>query len=64
MLYLTGLPLIFHHELEDLLGHHAPLEEATPGATSSSLDSAVANVLATRPGEVVQYAFFDENARS
>lgn len=60
MLCITGLPLIFHHELEDLLGHHAPLEQVAPGTPAPSLDSIVATALKARPGEVVQFAFYDE----
>lgn len=61
MLCVTGLPLIFHDELEDLLGHNAPLAAAPAGQTPPSLDRIVAKVLASRPGEVVQYVFFDED---
>src|SRR3546814_9849610 len=60
MLCLTGLPLIFHHELEEMLGHNTPLEQVAPGARAPSLDAIVATALKGRPGEVVQYAFFDE----
>jgi uncharacterized iron-regulated membrane protein len=59
MLCVTGLPLIFHDELEDLLGHNAPLEDVAPGTPAPSLDSIAASVLATRPGEVMQYMGFD-----
>ena len=60
MLCLTGLPLIFHDELDDLFGHVPPLEAVPPGTPAPSLDQIVTTVLETRPGEVVQYAFFDD----
>mgnify|MGYP003575785804 FL=1 len=59
MLCLTGLPLIFHDELEEMLGHNAPLGEVSRGTRAPSLDSIVAKVSAHRPGEVVQYLGFD-----
>jgi uncharacterized iron-regulated membrane protein len=61
MLCVTGLPLIFHHELEDLLGHQAPLEQVAPGTPAPSLDAIAARVLAARPDEVIQSAFYDED---
>jgi len=61
MLCVTGLPLIFHDELEDLLGHNAPLPTVAPGTPAPGLDRIVANALKARQGEVVQYAFFDED---
>jgi len=59
MLCVTGLPLIFHDELEDMLGHHAPLGEVAPGTRAPSFDAIIAKVAASRPGEVVQYIGFD-----
>lgn len=57
---VTGLPLIFHEELEDALGYNAPLEPVAAGTPRPSLDSIAAAVLAARPGEVIQYLAFDE----
>ena len=59
MLCVTGLPLIFHDELDELLGHNQPLEAAAPGTPAPSLDGIIAAILTARPGEVVQYAAFD-----
>ena len=60
LLCVTGLPLIFHEELEEALGHNAPLAAVSAGTPRPSLDAIVAKVLAARPGEVVQYLSFDE----
>jgi uncharacterized iron-regulated membrane protein len=60
ILCVTGLPLIFHDELEDALGYNAPLPEVPVGTQSPALDSIIAAVLASRPGEVVQSVSFDD----
>lgn len=60
-LCVTGLPLIFHEELEDVLGYNAPLPEVPAGTQSPSLDSIIASVLASRPGEVVQSVSFEDD---
>jgi uncharacterized iron-regulated membrane protein len=60
ILCVTGLPLIFHDELEDVLGYNAPLPEVPEGTQSPALDSIIAAVLASRPGEVVQSVSFDD----
>lgn len=61
MLCVTGLPLIFHDELEDLLGYDAPLAQVEPGTLRPSLDQIVASVLAARPAEVVQSVSFEDD---
>jgi len=61
MLCITGLPLIFHDELDDALGQRPTLDTVEPGSVAPSLDAIVSKVLASRPGEVAQYAFFDED---
>jgi uncharacterized iron-regulated membrane protein len=65
MLCVTGLPLIFHDEIDALAG-----EVVSNGPPSSGkdprlmpLDTALASVLATRPGEVPLFMAFD-NASS
>ena len=57
MLCLTGLPLIFHHEIDHLFG-----EDTSPAASSvdpprASLDGLVATARASRPDDVVQMFF-------
>lgn len=61
ILCVTGLPLIFHEELEDVLGYNAPLPEVPAGTQNPSLDSIIASVLASRPGEVVQSVSFEDD---
>jgi uncharacterized iron-regulated membrane protein len=59
LLCITGLPLIFYHEIEELLDPHpepAPLAEGTPRANP---DWIVETAAALQPGEVVQYLSFD-----
>lgn len=60
MLCVTGLPLIFHEELDAALGYDMPLAGVAADASHPSLDAIVAKVLAARPGEVVQYMSFDD----
>jgi uncharacterized iron-regulated membrane protein len=62
MLCITGLPLIFHDEIDAATGHAAPLA----GRASSSdapglapLDAMLAKALASRPGEVPLFMAFD-----
>ena len=62
LLALTGLPLIFHHEIEQLLGD-APTFQAMPAGTPHlDLQQLVQAAEAHRPGEVVQYFGWDEDA--
>ena len=69
MLCITGLPLIFHHEIDRLSGD-AP-EFGMPGVGSSSnapgllpLDTMMAKALAARPGEVPLFMAFDNDQPS
>jgi uncharacterized iron-regulated membrane protein len=64
MLCVTGLPLIFHDEIDALTGE--PPRFGLPGVPSSSnaagllpLDDVLRRVLATRPGEVPVFMAFD-----
>jgi uncharacterized iron-regulated membrane protein len=61
MLCLTGLPLIFHHELDHLLGYEPPLPEMPAGTPHVPLDRIVATAAATRPAQVVQFVVFDKD---
>ena len=58
MLCVTGLPLIFHEEIDHATGARVELP-ALPGAPLLSLDTMLARALATRPGEVPLYMSFD-----
>lgn len=59
MLCFTGLPLIFNAEIESLL-HPFP-EKSESAATPVSLDAILAKSHAARPGERVNFMFFDRD---
>ena len=61
MLALTGLPLIFHHELEHLLGEAPELRELPADTPHLSLQQLVDAAERHRPGEVVQYFGFEDD---
>ena len=61
LLALTGLPLIFHHELEHLLGDAPQLREMAPDAPHLDLQQIVEAGERHRPGEVVQYLGWEED---
>ena len=55
LLCVTGLPLIFHHEIDELLGYDPKPEIAQPGAVKRSIDEIARTALAHDPGRVLQY---------
>ena len=55
LLALTGLPLIFHHELEHLLGEAPELREMPADSPRLELQQLVEAAERQRPGEVLQY---------
>jgi uncharacterized iron-regulated membrane protein len=61
MLCLTGLPLIFHEEIDAATGHVAPLPVVAQKGALLDLDTILARALADRPGEVPLYMSFDED---
>jgi uncharacterized iron-regulated membrane protein len=62
LLCLTGLPLIFHHELDELLGY-APKPVAAPaGVQKATVDRIAKAALASDPGKVLQYIAWDIDA--
>ena len=61
LLALTGLPLIFHHELEHLLGEAPELRELPAETPHLSLQQLVEAAERHRPGEVVQYFGFEDD---
>jgi len=64
MLCVTGLPLIFHHEIDDLLHGEvkaAPVPEGTPLA---SLDAVIASTLAHEPGHVPHFLIWNPDDAS
>ncbi|MPZ57192.1 MAG: PepSY domain-containing protein [Rhizobiales bacterium] len=61
MLCITGLPLIFYHEIDHLTGN-AFEPPAMPAETSNaSIDRIVEASKARRPGEVVQFVLWDRD---
>jgi uncharacterized iron-regulated membrane protein len=58
LLCLTGLPLIFHHEIDDLFGAgDAPA--ALAGQAPAPADRIAGNALRDHPGKVLQYIGWD-----
>lgn len=60
MLCLTGLPLIFHEEIEHLLGTEPEAPAMATNTPKASLDLIVQKAYEQRPKEVVRYLFWDE----
>ncbi len=61
MLCITGLPLIFHDEIEHALDTSEPWVPANPDGPMLSLDDILAAAEANRPGEVPLFMSFDED---
>jgi uncharacterized iron-regulated membrane protein len=61
MLAITGLPLVFHHEIEELTGAAPTLKEMPANTPRMDLQQLVKAAEAHRPGEVVQYFGWDED---
>src|SRR5947207_218416 len=61
LLCVTGLPLIFHHEIDELLGYDPKPEMAQPGAVKRSIDEIARTALAHDPGRVLQYILWDKD---
>jgi uncharacterized iron-regulated membrane protein len=59
LLCVTGLPLVFHDEISELLGKEVHVPELPADTPKVSLDRIVASATAARPGEVVKYMFWD-----
>lgn len=60
ILCITGLPLIFHEEIETLNNRHPAVTKTATDAPAVNLDHIIKAALAYRPGLVVQYVSFDE----
>jgi uncharacterized iron-regulated membrane protein len=60
MLCITGLPLIFHEEIDRLLGDEARAPALATPAPRPGLDRVVAAGLSQWPGQRVQYVVFDD----
>ncbi len=61
LLCITGLPLIFNHELNHALYDEVEPAKLAADAPSADLDTVVANGLARMPGQAVQFMFWDRD---
>lgn len=59
LLCLTGLPLIFHHEIGHWLGTEVEAPLMPPGTPAANLDTVAAAARAAQPDLVLQYLFQD-----
>ncbi len=59
MLCITGLPLIFYEEIDDLIGHHPELPAVPAGSPEYSKDVVLQNAMNTLPGKEAKYIFWD-----
>jgi len=59
LLCLTGLPLIFHDEINHLLGNDIEAPEMAAGAPRADLDRVVGAAIERRPGEVMKFIYWD-----
>lgn len=59
LLCVTGLPLIFHHEIGHLTGTEAEAPPMPAGTPMASMDSVVAAARAAHPARHVQFVFRD-----
>lgn len=61
MLALTGLPLIFHHEIDHLLGNQPEFKQMPADTPALNLEQLVQAAQAHRPDEAMQYLAWDED---
>src|SRR4051812_46338597 len=61
LLCITGLPLIFHHEIDELLGYDPKPDIVQPGTAKLDVDRIAAAALAHDPGRVLQYILWDKD---
>jgi len=59
LLCVTGLPLIFHHEIDHALGYSVHPPPQPEAAGPADLDAIIADAAARRPGEAVQFLVRD-----
>jgi uncharacterized iron-regulated membrane protein len=64
MLCVTGLPLIFHHEIDDILHAHVEPRPAAPGTPPADLDRIVAAGMAQAPKEFLHFVIWDREEPS
>jgi len=59
MLCLTGLPLIFSHEIDEYFGHGVHIPEVADDLPPISKDQIIQNGLSQQPGMEMKYIFWD-----
>lgn len=61
LLCLTGLPLIFHHEIGDWLGNHIETPQIVHQGPMASMDALLAAAKSKQPGMVPLYMYREED---
>jgi uncharacterized iron-regulated membrane protein len=61
MLCITGLPLIFHEEIDELLHDQVEAAVVPQGTPPASLDRVVAGAVAAMPGQVPHFLIWDHD---
>ncbi len=61
MLCLTGLPLIFHEEIDYLFGDELEAPAMPANTPDANLDELVSAALSHRPDDVIRFMFWDEH---
>lgn len=61
LLCVTGLPLIFHEEIDGWLHESVPATQVAPGTPLANLDRVVGAGLAKAPNEFVQFLIWDRD---
>lgn len=61
VLCITGLPLIFHHEIDDLLHSEVKASDVPPGTPYANLDLLLANALANSSWKVPHFLIWDRD---
>jgi len=61
LLCVTGLPLIFHDEIDDLLHDQVKPAVVADGTPKASIDRAIESTMAKHPGQVVHFFVWDRD---
>jgi len=61
LLCITGLPLIFHEEIDDVLHGQVKPAEVPAGTPTADLDKLLANAMAQKPGQVPHFLIWDRD---
>jgi uncharacterized iron-regulated membrane protein len=61
LLCVTGLPLIFHEEIDEWLHEGVEAAAVAPGTRPASIDDVVANGMARAPGESLHFLIWDRD---